>query len=134
MNTYNLEKIQTVLVEGVIGIQYVNSDIEYTVKPGQLALYDQVKDTMEIRDVDVLPYVAWKDHEFMFEDESLENIMSKLSLWYDVDVFFQTASLKDLHFTGHLGRYEDISRILNAIAEVTRVKFSMKERTIVVME
>ncbi len=134
VNTYNLEKIQTVLVEGVIGIQYVNSDIEYTVKPGQLALYDQVKDTMEIRDVDVLPYVAWKDHEFMFEDESLENIMSKLSLWYDVDVFFQTASLKDLHFTGHLGRYEDISRILNAIAEVTRVKFSMKERTIVVME
>ena len=134
VNTYNIEKIQTVLVEGKIGIQTMNMNTEYMVKPGQLALYNQEKGTMEIRDVDVLPYVAWKDHEFMFDDESLEEIMNRLSLWYDVDVFFQAASLKQLHFTGHLGRYEDISHILDAISGVTQVKFSVKGKTIIVME
>ena len=104
------------------------------VKPGQLALYNQEKGTMEILNVDVQLYVAWKDHEFMFDDESLEKIMNRLSLWYDVDVFFQTASLKQLHFTGHLGRYDDISHILDAISGVTQVKFSVKGRTIIVME
>ena len=134
VNTYDLEKMQTVLVEGKIGIREINTDIEYAVKPGQLALYNQEKGTMEIRDVDVLPYVAWKDQEFMFDNESLEEIMNRLSLWYDVDVFFQAVSLKQLHFTGHLGRYEDISHILDAISGVTQVKFSVKGKTIIVME
>ena len=134
VNTYDLENIQTVLVEGKIGIQTMNMNTEYMVKPGQLALYNQEKGTMEILNVDVLPYVAWKDHEFMFDDESLEKIMNRLSLRYDVDVFFQTASLKQLHFTGHLGRYDDISHILDAISGVTQVKFSVKGRTIIVME
>ena len=134
VNTYDLENIQTVLVEGKIGIQTMNMNTEYMVKPGQLALYNQEKGTMEILNVDVLPYVAWKDHEFMFDDESLEKSMNRLSLWYDVDVFFQTASLKQLHCTGHLGRYDDISHILDAISGVTQVKFSVKGRTIIVME
>ena len=134
VNTYDLENIQTVLVEGKIGIRETNSDVEYSVIPGQLALYNQEKGTMEILNVDVQLYVAWKDHEFMFDDESLEKIMNRLSLWYDVDVFFQTASLKQLHFTGHLGRYDDISHILDAISGVTQVKFSVKGRTIIVME
>ena len=134
VNTYDLENIQNVLVEGKIGIQTMNMNTEYMVKPGQLALYNQEKGTMEILNVDVQLYVAWKDHEFMFDDESLEKIMNRLSLWYDVDVFFQTASLKQLHFTGHLGRYDDISHILDAISGVTQVKFSVKGRTIIVME
>ena len=134
VNTYNLANVETVLVEGKIGIQETNSDVEYSVMPGQLALYNREKGTMEIRDVDVRPYVAWKEHEFMFDNESLEEIMNTLSLWYDVDVFFQTASLKQLHFTGHLGRYEEVSHILDAISGVTQVKFSVKGRTIIVME
>jgi len=134
VNTYNLANVETVLVEGKIGIQETNSDIEYSVMPGQLALYNREKGTMEIRDVDVRPYVAWKEHEFMFDNESLEEIMNTLSLWYDVDVFFQTASLKQLHFTGHLGRYEEVSHILDAISGVTQVKFAVKGRTIIVME
>lgn len=132
VNTYNIANVETVLVEGKIGIQGNNA--EYTVKPGQLALYNREKGTMEIRDVDVRPYVAWKEHEFMFDNESLGEIMNTLSLWYDVDVFFQTASLKQLHFTGHLGRYEEVSHILDAISGVTQVKFSVKGRTIIVME
>ena len=134
VNTYDLENIQTVLVEGKIGIQTMNMNTEYMVKPGQLALYNQEKGTMEILNVDVQLYVAWKDHEFMFDDESLEKIMNRFSLWYDVDVSFQTASLKQLHFTAHLGRYDDISHILDAISGVTQVKFSVKGRTIIVME
>lgn len=134
VNTYNTRGIETILVEGNIGIQENKTGVEHAVKPGQLALYDRQTGTMKLRKVDVRPYVAWKDQEFMFDNESLEDIMNTLSLWYDVDVFFQTTSLKQLHFTGHLGRYEDISHILNAISGVTRVKFAVQGRTIMVME
>lgn len=134
VNTHYAGQIQTVLVEGRIGIQTPASDVEYKVIPGQLALYQSKNKTLNISDVDVRPFVAWKDRVFVFENMSLENIMTTLSLWYDVDVLFQTAGLKDLHFTGHLGRYEDISAILEAISGVTQVKFSVKGRTVIVSE
>lgn len=134
VNTYNLANVETVLVEGKIGIQETNSDIEYSVMPGQLALYNREKGTMEIRDVDVRPYVAWKEHEFMFDNESLEEIMNTLSLWYDVDVILPDGKFETTAFTGHLGRYEEVSHILDAISGVTQVKFSVKGRTIIVME
>ena len=134
VNTHYAGLVQTVLVEGKIGISTPASEVEYKVMPGELALYRSENKTVDINDVDVRPYVAWKDRVFMFENMSLENIMTTLSLWYDVDVFYQTSSLRNLHFTGHLGRYEDITTILDAISEVTRVEFFVKGRTVIVSE
>lgn len=134
VNTFTQKNVLTVLVEGKIGIRSTASDEEYQVSPGQLASYDAETESIQISQVDVFPYIAWKDHIFVFEDKSLEEIMNTLSQWYDVEVFFQIDNLRDLHFTGHLGRYESISSILDAISGVTRVKFSVKGRTIIVTE
>ena len=64
--------------------------------------------------------------------ESLEQILNTLSLWYDVDVFFQSESAKQLVFTGYMKRYNDISEILNAITEVVGVNFTINGKTIIV--
>ena len=79
-------------------LAFKGNNAEYTVKPGQLALYNREKGTMEIRDVDVRPYVAWKEHEFMFDNESLEEIMNTLSLWYDVDVLLPDCKFETTSF------------------------------------
>lgn len=134
VNTYKEKIVRTVLVEGKIGIRTKDVSAEFRVLPGEMAVYDIRTQTMNIQSVDVYPYIAWKDHIFAFENESLEEIMNTLSLWYDIDVFFQKPSLKDLHFTGHLGRYENISSLLDAISFVTQVRFSIKGRTIIVTE
>lgn len=134
VNTHFAGRVQTVLVEGSIGIQTPVSEKEYRVSPGQMALYNSRERTININNVDIHPYVAWKDRVFVFENMSLGDIMTTLSLWYDVEVFFEASNLRNLHFTGHLGRYEDISTILDAISGVTQVKFSVKGRTIIVSE
>ena len=64
--------------------------------------------------------------------ESLEQILNTLSLWYDVDVFFQSESAKQLVFTGYMKRYNDISEILNAITDVVGVNFTINGKTIIV--
>lgn len=66
----------------------------------------------------------------MFERESLENIMNTLSLWYDVEVFFQSEAVKKLHFSGHMKRYEEIEDILHAITDATGVVFTINGRTV----
>lgn len=132
VNTRKGEDIQTVLVEGKVGIKLSNSTKEYVLNPGELACFDRGRNKVEIRSVDVRQYVAWTNGVFTFEEESLEQIMSTLSRWYDVDVFYQTESVKQLHFSGHLGRYKEIRDILDAITEATGVKFTIKERIIIV--
>ena len=78
--------------------------------------------------------MVWKDGYFTFENESLEQIMNTLSLWYDVDVFFQAEAAKQLVFTGYMKRYDDISEILNAIMDVVGVNFTINGKSIVVSQ
>ena len=105
---------------------------EITMKPGELASFDRNAGTFEVKEVDVRQYVVWKDGYFTFENESLEQILNTLSLWYDVDVFFQSESAKQLVFTGYMKRYNDISEILNAITDVVGVNFTINGKTIIV--
>ena len=53
------------------------------------------------------------------------SLMEELALWYNVDVDFLDKSLKELHFTGSLYRYDDIAVILNAIEETVNVDFKI---------
>lgn len=130
VNTQREGVVQTVLVEGRVGIMAEGMDEEYRMSPSQLAEYNKERSLIEVKEVDVESYVAWKDGFFVFEDESLEQIMNTLSLWYDVDVFYVNPQLKGLHFTGHMRRYDQIDNILKAIGSAVGVTFSVKDRSI----
>lgn len=130
VNTQREGFVQTVLVEGSVGIMAEGMDEECRMSPSQLAEYNKERSLIEVKEVDVESYVAWKDGFFVFEDESLEQIMNTLSLWYDVDVFYVNPQLKGLHFTGHMRRYDQIDNILKAIGSAVGVTFSVKDRSI----
>ena len=132
VNTHQPGKVHTVLVDGKVGIKKRGMTGEITMKPGELASFDRNAGTFEVKEVDVRQYVVWKDGYFTFENESLEQILNTLSLWYDVDVFFQSESAKQLVFTGYMKRYNDISEILNAITDVVGVNFTINGKTIIV--
>lgn len=124
--------VRTVLVNGKIGARDRRGKYEVVMKPGELATLDRRTGEIVLREVDVRQYVAWKDGYFAFENETLEQIMSTLSLWYNVDVFFQAESVKKMIFTGYMKRYSEIDEILRAITDVVGVQFSINDRTIVV--
>ena len=130
VNTQREGFVQTVLVEGSVGIMAEGMDEECRMSHSQLAEYYKERSLIEVKEVDVESYVAWKDGFFVFEDESLEQIMNTLSLWYDVDVFYVNPQLKGLHFTGHMRRYDQIDNILKAIGSAVGVTFSVKDRSI----
>ncbi|WP_018336593.1 FecR family protein [Butyricimonas synergistica] len=130
VNTQHVGEVQAVLVEGSVGITINDGGKEYKMSPSQIAIYNKESAKVELKNVDTTPYVAWKDGYFVFEEQSLEEIMNTLSLWYDVEVFYVNAELKKLHFTGHMRRYEQVDNILKAIGGAVGVTFSIKERSI----
>lgn len=45
---------------------------------------------------------CWKEGYFSFEQETLEQIMAKLSRWYDVQVVFENEEVRTQRFTGRV--------------------------------
>ena len=132
VNTHQKGCIQTVLVKGSIGVKVLASGTESVIKPGQMAEFKQGKTKVDVKEVNVAVYTDWKDGIFRFENQRLEDILTVLSNWYDVDVFYQTVSVKELHFSGYMERYKDVRVILDAITLSTGVTFSIQGKTIIV--
>lgn len=94
VNSYLDEKVtKTTLLEGAIKLSQLKRDnpASYVLRPGQQAV---AGNTVVIRNVDAMDVIDWKNGMFIFNKESLESIMRKLSRWYDVDVVFEDEKLK----------------------------------------
>ena len=132
VNTHQKGNVQTVLVKGSIGVKVLSSGMESVIRPGQMAEFKQGNTKVDVKDVNVAVYTDWKDGIFRFENQRLEDILTVLSNWYDVDIFYQTVSVKELHFSGYMERYKDVSVILEAITLSTGLTFSIQGKTIIV--
>lgn len=77
-------------------------------------------------------YVAWKEGYFSFEQETLEQIMAKLSRWYDVQVVFENEEVRTQRFTGRVDRNENFQGVLNLLQRTLLVKFKVEGNRIIV--
>ena len=132
MNTYHQEEIQVVLVQGAVGFRANLSTPELRLKPNQLGVANELTGKTEIKEVDIYPYIAWKNQDVVFVNERLESIMEKIERWYDVNVFFQNDSLKDVRLYGNIQRYTDIQDLLFFLEKTSGARFGIKDRTIII--
>ena len=132
MNTYQHGGVQTVLVSGKVGIRVNATGKEVMLAPRQMAEYSEKTGMVRVEDTDPYRYIAWKDGEFVFERETIEEIMERLGRWYDVKVFYENESLKQKRFTGVISRYEDIEQVLRLIEGPATLRFEVKGNVVTV--
>ena len=120
--------VETTLNEGAVRV--FNGKQGVRLRPDEQAVYDEGKFT--VRKVDASSYSAWKEGRFMLMNHSLENIMTSLARWYNIDIFWENPEVKEYHFSGELARYEDFTEILRMLELATRVHFEVKDRTVFV--
>ncbi len=130
VNTHKDGVVQTVLVSGSVACQGGRSEV--LLKPGERAVYQKEAESIAVEQVNVNPYIAWKDGTFIFENESLENIMEILSLWYDIDVFYAYPEARNVRLTGDMKRYKEIQELLYFFEQISDVKFVIKGKAITV--
>ena len=130
VRAYTDEKeVVTTLVQGAVG---VSSGRTYDrLKPGEQARIAG-KGDVRVAEVDIYPFIAWKNGRMVFENERLEKIMAVLQRWYDFELFYADPDVKEMHFTIDILKYEEISKVLNLMERMNKVKFTQKGRTVVV--
>lgn len=80
--------------------------------------------------VDVFPYVAWQKGQFVFRQQTLEEVMRVTSRWYDVEVVFEEEYTKHISFTGNIRRYSDFKQVVRMLEKTGGLIFKIKDRTI----
>ncbi len=120
--------IRTTLLEGSVKVSQ-NSKTCF-IKPGAQA---QVTPSgmQVIAAVDLEDVIAWKNGYFKFH-ENLEDIMSKVARWYNVEVVYGFKPDPDYTFEGEISRSRNLGELLKIIEYTGKVHFKIEGRRIMV--
>lgn len=125
------DSFYTTLVEGNIEVCGKGVGAEsLKVKPGWRVACQGGKCTMT--EVDVNLYTAWIQGRFVFQSEELEQVLRKLTRWYNVEFMVRDDVIKRKRFTGSVARYGDITQILAMLELTTNIRFAVAGDKIVV--
>lgn len=119
-------KIATTLVEGSVKVSTNSEDL--ILKPNHQASVTNGQISCEKVNVD--KYISWVHGIFKFNRCSMENLMTQIERWYDVNVFFVNESAKDNLFHGEIKKYEPIENIIKMIEKVSDVKIRIKDKNL----
>ena len=121
--------LSVVLVKGSVSFTPARGK-EQMLTPGQeLSI---VNAQLSINEVDTVPYVAWNEGKFFFEEWPLERIMEVMARWYGREVEFKSDDIKQLKYSGNFDRYEDIHPTMEAIEAITGLKITINPKQIII--
>lgn len=138
INSYADERsVTTTLLEGAVQVSLSNrlagnADLKNVqLKPGQQSVLSGTSIT--VAQVQTDNVVAWKNGNFMFNNESMEVVMRKLSRWYNIDVKYAEPTVRQIRFFGTISRFSNVSKVLEMIALTNEVKFEVKGKEITIL-
>ncbi|MGF1923928.1 MAG: FecR family protein [Bacteroidia bacterium] len=139
VNAYADENFtRTTLIEGSVNVSLASPHKanlkkglhDVTLKPGQQSITKNF--IIETKTVETDDVVAWKNGYFMFNNETLESIMKKVSRWYNVDVVYKDNSIKKKTFFGSVSRFDKASELLKLLQKTEGASFEINGKQIIV--
>ena len=121
--------IETVLEEGSVRMSQGKDAV--ILSPGNKAVY-LPNEPIQLTTVNTELYTAWRHGQYIFMEESVENILKQLSRWYDIEVFYSNEAAKSVVFSGDVRKYDDINTLLEAMEIAGGIHFRINGKTQIV--
>ncbi|MDR1368794.1 MAG: DUF4974 domain-containing protein [Dysgonamonadaceae bacterium] len=118
------------LVSGSIEVKTKFNNESYLVMSGHQLKYNKESKEVSQKTVDTEIYTAWIRGKFIFRNQSMDGILTKLSRWYDFSINYSDPNIKELRFTGSAEKKRPINYLLNQIEKVTDIKFTINGKEI----
>jgi transmembrane sensor len=126
----NEAAIKTTLLEGSVRVGN-NSGSSVLLKPGQMAVNNQAGG-IRVAAADVDDVMAWKNGLFIFNNEHIRDIMTKLARWYDIEVEYE-GDMSGVAFQGNYQRSRSLVNLLRTIEQTNSVRFKIEGRRVTVI-
>ncbi len=137
INSYKDEnEVATTLIEGKIRTSVNKKDGEketVILHPGQQAVVTNYKKLQVNSNVNIDKIAAWKNGLFNFENATLEEVMRRISRWYDIEVVYERG-IPQMSFGGEVSMNVSLAGLLNGL-EKANVHFRIENgRRLIVMQ
>jgi len=118
-----------VLVSGSVKVRSASSD-ETKIVPNQRYSFDKTSQMQSVNEVNVFPYISWKDGILSFNSENLGNVLNELSNYYGVEFEYKPNVLDEIHITGKLDLNNDVDNALKVIATISPIDYKHMKKSI----
>lgn len=122
MQAYTADNHKRVVLEsGSVKIMSNNDSKEVLLSPNKM--YESNKGEKSVTDVDVRKYTSWIDGIYIYDNERLEDIFTRLSRYYGKEIVVDRRSA-DLRCSGKLDLKENLDDVLFIIAYTAPVAYT----------
>lgn len=123
--------IYTTLVKGSISLKPINAQSgELMLTPGTQAIF--VDSVAQIRPVDTEVITSWRKGIFVFENQTMEQIMRTLSRWYDFDYEFTDKKVAATVFMGSIPRYSNFEEVAEIFHKIGGIRLKLEGRKVII--
>lgn len=110
---HNSPLFETALLKGSVEISSPDMPQQLRLRPNEIATADHgVLKTSLIPNYN---YFKWKEGLFCFEDESIQSLIEKLELYYDIQIDVQRSSLLQYRYSGKFRIKDGIDHVLKVL-------------------
>ncbi|MDP2889886.1 MAG: DUF4974 domain-containing protein [Bacteroidota bacterium] len=116
--SYDDEKqAEVVLVEGKVSLFSEIDQVKKvfgTLNPGQRVVYLDENQQVLAEEVEVDKYIAWRDGNLIFRDDKMEDVVRRLSRWFNVEIVINDPEIKNYAYKATF-RNENLTQVLNLL-------------------
>lgn len=120
----------TTLLEGSVRISTEKEKV--VLVPGEQSVVEGASIKKAV--VDPSTVLAWKEGNFVFNSERLDEILQQVGRWYDVDFIIEKEYLKSEKFEVMVPRFGQLKELLELLQKTEKIKFRYEDRKIYVRE
>jgi len=121
---------EVVLVTGKVALSSEKGQIVKdfgNIIPGQRAIYEKENQKVVTREVDVAKYIAWRDGNLIFRDDSMEDVVKRLSRWFNVEITINDPEIKNYIYKATF-RNENLVQVLNLLKLSAPIDYRITDR------
>ncbi len=121
----------TVLESGTIQLEHptktFNQKENRVLFPGDMAILNPDGGDFTVQKVDPMDYLSWRDGYYVFRNERLDNILKKLSRYYNVEILLENKQLLGETFSGSLDLKTTPEEVLNVIKKTNILNYRKED-------
>ena len=122
--------IRTTLKKGMVSVE--NEENKVVLTPGMQASFNKETAKMDVREVNVDLFLAWKDGRLVFDNCSLENILEDLGKWYDFNIRYAREDARLIPFSLNIKKHNAFAEVLQLLEETGCVEFNIEDNVVIV--
>ncbi|SDM09572.1 ferric-dicitrate binding protein FerR, regulates iron transport through sigma-19 [Catalinimonas alkaloidigena] len=127
------EKTDVVLESGNVQLRLAGQPHLVRMQPGDRVAYSAQSKQLEQEVVKPAPYLAWKDHQFVFEATPLSEVASIIEARYKMEVRIETPDLGNKQITGTI-KSDRLEQLLEALRLSFGLRIEEHENSLILKE